>query len=188
MSRYTAEEKAESLRRARELLEQLNADGYGVGAEYGEAEKCDASAFDEAERPAWPTRRDILDPMSRSSEPLERWKREQEELECRRQREREASARQEQRIMTERKVQSDAEWNAWLNAAIEAERKSMFDIHAQVIAEERKNYRAEIQRQVADAARKLRTEFNRQLRELRAELRDEGTVVDLPKGSWRHVA
>jgi F0F1-type ATP synthase membrane subunit b/b' len=61
-------------------------------------------------------------------------------------------------------------------------------VHAQVIAEERKNYRAEIQRQVAAATQKLRTEFKTLLRELRAELRDDGKIVDLPKGSWRHVA
>jgi signal transduction histidine kinase len=124
-----------------------------------------------------------------SSAPMQRWRAQAEEQEQKVRREREARKRQEAQIMQERKAQSDAEWNAWLNAAIEAERKFMFDVHAQVIAEERKNYRAEIQRQVADAVRELRTEFNRRLGELRAELQDDGKVIDLPKGSWqRHVA
>jgi hypothetical protein len=101
-----------------------------------------------------------------AEDPLVRWR-------CLRERSQEPAPKRQRGLDTmsdEQQAQHWAQWNAWcdarIGAAIEAEREFMKDVHAQVIAAERRLWRDEI------AA-------------LRAELRKEdnakNAVIDLPK-------
>jgi hypothetical protein len=169
-SRYSAEEKAEILRRTRELLEQLNE----------QRAAAEAKPEPEPEPEPWRSRTDILlDPMSRSSAPMNRWRAEQEQF----QREREAYAQQEQRKMDERKAQSDAEWNVWFDAklatALTTKGHDLFDAFVGIIVELRRERRAEIKKAIDE----LRAELDMQ-REHAAKF---GEVIDLPSPLIRKV-
>jgi hypothetical protein len=193
-SRYSDWEKRDKLDEARELLAELHAQGFGGGGEYrflGNSKEASV-AFDE--RPAWPSQPDPLDCRQRSSLPMQRWRAEQEETERRRQWERERLERQQEEHVRQMQAKSDESWNAWLNAAIEAERKFMFDVHAQVIAEERKRGRAEIATAVGELRAEMNVKVAAEVEKLRDEIimkrtsitRDGATheVIDLPAGSW----
>jgi hypothetical protein len=91
-------------------------------------------------------------------------------------------------------------WNQWattvcnqrIAAAFAEFREFEHDVIAQVIAEERKTYRAEIRRQIGDALRELRDELveygrrgDETVRQLRQEIAvargyDKDKVLDLP--------
>jgi hypothetical protein len=181
MGRPTPEELARHRREVAATLAQV--DDMQAAAEIAAASAVDSAVEDEPA--AWPVRRDPLDPRNRSSAPLNRWRTEAEETERRRQQERERSKRQQEEHVRQMQAKSDDAWNEWLSAGIEAAIKRDWDlhrdVHAQVIAEERRRERKEL----AEAIDKLRAEFKTQLRELRAELQDDGKIIDLPKGSWR---
>jgi hypothetical protein len=71
---------------------------------------------------------------------------------------------------------SQASWDAWALAHIANEREFQREVHAQVIAEERKHIRAELKR--------MRSDFELKLDELRTELTKQrgiegGGIVDL---------
>jgi hypothetical protein len=154
------------LAEARATLERLNAEQYRV----------DAAAFDEAEeetpeRP-WPTRRDFLDPMTRSGAPMQRWHEQGEAFKRACEEEREARRQREAEIVRAYQQKAAAEHETFSQNQIE--------ILGGVIAEIRAQLRDEIQTAVG---------------ELRAELtiartsitRDGATreVIDLPAGWWR---
>jgi hypothetical protein len=118
-------------------------------------------------------------------DPVAKWRREADELSARRaafeaerhRRERE----QREAAMTQTKAESDAAWEAWLAARLEQDWEYRRDILAAVVAEERKNYRAEIRRQIGDAIRELRAELNEQ------RARDAGQIIDMPSPLIRKV-
>jgi hypothetical protein len=114
VSRYTPEERARILEDARETLRRLNE----------EEENRSASDADDAERPPWPSRPDILDHRQRSSEPMRRWRADAEEWERRVQRERERSKRQQEEHVRQMQAKSDDAWNAWADAKIDAALKA----------------------------------------------------------------
>jgi hypothetical protein len=171
VSKYSPEERYRILQDSRELLERLNAEGFGTGGvEYGEAE-------DEAEeeRPAWPTRRDILDPMTRSSAPMQRWREEQQELEATR-------ARERMRTTSELNERRTRDWEAWAVAIIDRE-----------LAAHDRNLTKVLGELVSELRQQWRAELNAQIGQLRAELNtersvDESTVIDLPPFPLRRKA
>jgi hypothetical protein len=169
VSKYSPEERYRILADARETLERLD------------AEKADRAERDA--EPAWPTRRDILDPSQRSSEPMRRWRAEQEEWSRKCEQETKHRHAEEQRIMTERKAQSDTEWNVWVTAIITRELaahdRNLTKVLGQVVAKIRKQLRDEIQTAVGE----LRAELNMQ-REHAAKF---GEVIDLPSPLIRKV-
>jgi hypothetical protein len=75
-------------------------------------------------------------------------------------------------------------WNNWLARAIEAERDFMHDVHAQVIAEERKLWRREIQDKLSSETRVLSEQIKALQAEvsgLRTALAEQRAVVGLYK-------
>jgi hypothetical protein len=165
------------------------------------------------DEPTWPIRRDILDHRLRSSEPLERWKREQEELE--RARQQETAARERRYAEDLRQRQQAAEMtpeflhNLLVDLVVELRRERHDEIESAVGSLRtltaswfREIIRDKVgEREKADEIRKeLREEIYRAVGELRDEIVMKRTtispdgaverdVIDLPRGWWkRHVA
>jgi hypothetical protein len=135
---YSAEEREEILRRARECLEQRDDDSPAQ------------------QEDGWPL---APDPLARSSRGLERYKREAEEQAEKFRRAREARVQQERREMHERQAEADAQWEAWLRGHLDAERQLWHDVMAEVIAIERRERRKEFQKAIDDAVADLRKEL-----------------------------
>jgi hypothetical protein len=153
--RYTNQEKFQILQRARETLERLD-------------EQLDTA---DVERSTWPTRRSILDPMSRSSEPLARWRREAEEAEAKR-------ARYRERTTAELNAQRSRDWEAWAVAIVARELaahdRTLTEVLGQVVAEIRHRLRAEFRHELAEAVKELRREI------AVSKAHDDDSLVDLP--------
>jgi hypothetical protein len=168
MGQYSDEQKRQSIARARELLEQLNKE-----EEIRERGFLSVSDADE-ERPTWPTRRDILDPMTRSSERMRRWKREAEEVEARRAQEREMAT-------NELNAQRTRDWERWADARIAAAQaehdRALVKTLGQVVSELRFQLRKEFAEQIGQ----LRTEV------VKARGVDDGGVVELPSPLIRKI-
>jgi hypothetical protein len=152
VSKFTPEERERIRAESRRLLEEL-----------AEMRPHQCAAEDAAEAPTWPRRRDFLDPMTRSSEPLQRWKREAEafarkveqETAARKRREGEHIRRQQQAAERAARLEMTEEWTKTIGTALGMLRA------------------------------RLRDEFAEQLGQLRAELdvqraHDAGQVVDVP--------
>jgi hypothetical protein len=103
-------------------------------------------------------------------DPLEKWRREQLELEAKRDRERTLTARQ----LNE---QRSRDWEAWLHGHLERDWESRSDIIAQVVAHERKAHRAQF------------AKLEARITQLETKQRgvDDGGVVDMPSPLMRKI-
>jgi hypothetical protein len=184
MSRYSPEEKRRILEEARATLEQLDEQDrqQSLGPEPD-----DWLAWREGgvspiapDPSAWTNAGGALPTLPSTA--MNRYRQEAAEAEARRAKAREADARQER----ERHMQRTADWNEWLRAGVAAAleetplTRRQIEILGMMVAQERERMREHVAEQIG----LLRAEMNMQ-RSI-----DEGTVIDLPKGSWktRHVA
>ena len=91
--------------------------------------------------------------MSRSSEPLQRWKREAVETK-RKQEQAQAEMKAHEQAMSTKRIQADASWNAWLAAGVKAARaaepftKLQVDVLGAVVAEVRQQMRDHVAEQI----------------------------------------
>jgi hypothetical protein len=166
MGKYSAEQKAASIARAHELLA-------GVDAQLAIADTERTIRAARAERGYSPGPSSMQSfgrlPLL-SAEPMNRWRREQEELEAKRNREKNAMTDAEQ-------AKQWAEWaDARIARALAEHDRLMNDVLGQVIAEERKSMRDYVAEQIG----KLRAELNV------AKAHESGKILDLPALSgWR---
>lgn len=159
VTRYTGAERERILRDSRRLLDEL-------AAEADRRDECDvviALEQDGLERPAWSARRSILDPATRSSEPMWKWRQEAEETARLQGEARQERLQRERDIICEQREAPRAgeDWNIWADRRIAAAReakpftKMQVDVIGGVIAEERKARRKELKA----AIEALRTEL-----------------------------
>jgi hypothetical protein len=180
MSRYTAEEREEIMRSARETLERLNAEKWDASVASDLVVEAEDAVEDRWSR--------AIDPLARSNAGMDRWREQaaEQEQEQKFRREREARERQERQIMTERKAQSDAEWNKWADAKIAAAIKA----ERAAIEAERAAHDRNLTKELGKVVSKLRDEIREAVGELRAEINvkaaaEKSDVIDLPRGWWR---
>jgi hypothetical protein len=186
MSRYSSEDRELILREMRAATERVN------DIERAAAFEAMGDSAPESAPAPWRSRTDILlDPMTRSSAPMNRWRAQAEEWERKCKLERERRHAEEKRIMTERKAQHDANWNRWIDRKIAHALDSFSfnglqtEVLGAVIAEIRHQLRAEFAEQLAEYGRRG-DECVTQLRQeiAAAKAHESGKILDLPSGSW----
>ena len=152
----TNEEKAESIRRARELLEQLDAEDAARAARSAMPQTCVVAESQLTQS--------FGDMPLLSSEPMRKWRAEAEEAEARR-------AQYRERTMSELNAQRTKDWETWLERHLEFEREAILKAAGQAVG----MIRAQLRDEFAEQLGQLRAEFNM----LRSA--DKADVVTLPR-------
>jgi hypothetical protein len=164
MSRYTPEQKAESIARARELLAECDARDAEPAAEV-----TNMSTFEPPPGPSAMQSFGLLPLLS--SEPMDRWRREAEELERTRRQGCQHHKAEERRIMRERQQAAE-------RAARVEMTEEWTEVIGEVIAEEHQSMRDHVAEQIG----LLRAELTVQ----RTAHAKGGEILDLPAvSSWR---